>query len=205
MEGTQCAKKSLRSIGSSAFADDDGSRWVGAPAGNRNRLCRLRGGCIATMLQGRMVSSRYSAKLTNGRRFRCASRKTGAVARSAVQFWTFTMSNSKKVARCRPRARNSRRAHARVVSVFDPRAAANADTRSRVISGMWLSVSLRAHRVPPAWWRRVVARRRLVRLSRSLSGRFNQCREARVERAGGAPRARSLGRPRVRGAERDAI
>ena len=86
----------------------------------------------------------------------------------------------------------SRRAHARVVSVLDARAAANADARSRVISGMWLSVSLWAHRVPPAWWRRVVARRRLVRLFRSLSGRFVQCREARGERAGGAPRARSL-------------
>ena len=24
----------------------------GAPAGNRNRLCRLRGGCITSMLQG---------------------------------------------------------------------------------------------------------------------------------------------------------
>src|SRR5262249_39173438 len=43
----------------------------GAPAGNRNRLCRLQGGCIATMLQG------LELKNTNGRRSRCASRNGG--------------------------------------------------------------------------------------------------------------------------------
>ena len=131
-------------------------------------------------------------------------KKRVAVARSAVQFWTFTMSNSKGrtdlgLARDRrfsmrrsgkpdlrapPTRAQSRRAHvrvvARVVGSFDAHALANADARSRVISGLWLSVSLWAHRVPPACWRRVVARRRLVRSCRSLSGRFIQCENARV-------------------------
>jgi hypothetical protein len=48
--------------------------------------------------------------LTNGRRSRCASRKTGAVARSIVLFWTLTMSNSKGAPFTRAK---SRRAHAR--------------------------------------------------------------------------------------------
>src|SRR6185437_12326992 len=71
-----------------------------------------------------------------------------------------------KVSFRRPRARD-RAAHARVVRSFDARVDAIASARDRFISGFNFSV-LWAHRVPPAWWRRVVARRRLVRLSRSL-------------------------------------
>ncbi len=95
----------------------------GAPAGNRNRLCRLQGGCIATMLQGQKIE-KPNFKLTNGRRFRCASQKGGG-GTSAVQFWTFTMSNSKAVRVVHARA-GSRRAHARRSVLFE-----DAQPRSR--------------------------------------------------------------------------
>jgi hypothetical protein len=59
------------------------------------------------------------------------------------------MSNSKGLGLPPTRAR-SRRAHARIVSFFDARTAANAGALSRSILGVWLSVTLRAHGVPPA-------------------------------------------------------
>jgi hypothetical protein len=59
------------------------------------------------------------------------------------------MSNSKGLGLPPTRAQ-SRRAHARIVSFFDAHTAANAGARSRSISGVWLSVTLWAHRVPPA-------------------------------------------------------
>jgi hypothetical protein len=67
--------------------------------------------------------------LTNGRRSRCASRKTGAVARSDVLFWTFTMSNSKGR---RSRAR-SRAAHMHGNSVRSIRAQPQMRTRERTL------------------------------------------------------------------------
>src|SRR5262249_1949047 len=116
------------------------------------------------MLQGRME------KLTNGRRSRCASRKTGAVAASGVLFWRFPMSNSKSradlgLARARefwmrgsgkpdlrvPFTRaKSRRAHARKSGPIDARSRTYGRASTRVMLVRSLGVLLRAHRVPPA-------------------------------------------------------
>ena len=57
--------------------------------------------------------------------------------------------------------------------------------------------------VPPAWWRRGVARRRLVRSLRSDLRRIARGEAPALQRAD--PFARSFARPRVRGAERGAI
>ncbi len=91
----------------------------GAPAGNRNRLCRLRGGCIASMLQGRTLADamRHANGQTDGAPAAHPG-KRGRWHESAVQFWTFTMSNSKILEVPPTRAR---RAHARIVNSFDAR------------------------------------------------------------------------------------
>ena len=93
--------------------------------------------------------------------------KRGRLHEAPSSIWTFTMSNSKSLSSPYTRAR-SRRAHARIVSSFDARAAAiaGAPAHERFMSVAWLSVSSRAHRVPPAcvaegFW----PVRRLVRLS----------------------------------------
>jgi hypothetical protein len=96
--------------------------------------------------QARRAASRKMDKRTalplsfskNERRLHEAPSNSGRSRCQTAKVWVF-----------RPRAR-SRRAHARIVSSFDTHAAANADAHGRSISGVWLSVTLRAHRVPPA-------------------------------------------------------
>ena len=109
-------------------------------------------------------------KLTNGRRSRCASRKTGAVARSVVLFWTFTMSNSK--GRTSPFTRAGlRRAHARKFG-SSRRAQPQIRTRERTLRSVGqLGISVTGPSGPSCLFGGgFLARRRLVCRYRPLSG-----------------------------------